>query len=128
MEDALKVLFLEDTDFDIDLVKRFIASRSGFELTCLGSESEALQFLKSELPDIFLVHTVIQGDAVHNLVEMAIKKGLARVVIPVAAGASLEELRFYKGLGCSQILSKPFTIEDLAHAFDSIIAQPARVQ
>ena len=43
----MKVLYLEDSDIDIDLVRRFIESRSGFDLTCLNNENEALQFLKN---------------------------------------------------------------------------------
>ena len=128
MEAALNVLYLEDSDFDIDLVRRFINTRENCHLTCISNESDALHFLKNEHPDIFLVDVVIEGEAVHNLVELTIKKGFAGVVIPMATGASLEELRFYKGLGCSQIINKPFTVDDLTRVFEAISAQTARVK
>lgn len=124
----MKVLYLEDSEFDIDLVRRFVGTRENYSLTCITNESDALQFLKNEHPDIFLVDVIIDGEAVHNLVELTIKKGFAKTVIPLATGASLEELRFYKGLGCSQIINKPFTVDDLDRVFNTISAQPARVQ
>ena len=128
MEAPLKVFYLADSDFDIDIVRRFMKTKTNWELAHSTSESEALKFLKEQHPDVFMFDLIIKGDAVHNLVELAVKKNYVKTIIPLALRATPEELRFYKALGCTEILNKPFTAEDLARVFDSFKPQSARVQ
>ena len=116
----MQILYLEDSDLDIDILRRYVASIEGCEFASVTSINEAARTLQRLQPDVFLVDIVIKGEMAYQLIEFAMAHHLARYIIPVTARVLPAELERYQSLGCTHIIAKPFTINDLDEVFAQI--------
>jgi CheY-like chemotaxis protein len=113
----VKILYLEDSDMDIDIVRRYIRSLGDNEFKSTKTATEALDYLNAEHPDIFFVDIMIDGQPVYDVLNAALKGSLARHVVPMTARVLPTELEYYQSLGCSYVIPKPFTIDMLDDMF-----------
>jgi CheY-like chemotaxis protein len=115
----VRILYLEDSDFDIDFIRRYVKSAGNYEFVSTKRASEALLQLQTQKTDIFFVDIMINGEPVYDIIQTAIEHGLARHIIPMTARALPSEVAQYQSMGCSHVIAKPFTVNVL----DAIFAQ-----
>ncbi len=116
----MHILYLEDSDFDIDYVQRYVNSLPDCQFTSTKATADALVSLQHHHPDIFLVDIMINGQPAFNVIEMAAAQNLARHIIAVTARALPSEVDHYQSLGCTYVIAKPFTIDVLDRVFAQI--------
>src|SRR5258706_11539523 len=105
---------------DIDIVRRYVNSIGNTEFKSTKKANDALVYLHKERPDIFFVDIMIDGQPVYDVLQTALDEGLARHIIPMTARVLPAELEYYQSLGCSYVISKPFTIDMLDEMFAQI--------
>ncbi len=115
----MHILYLEDSETDIDLLRRYVNTVRGAQITVSKTEEDALKKLVAHQPDVFLVDVMINGNAVYGLIQKAVNEGLAKHVIPLTARALPTEIQYYESLGCEYVISKPCTVDEL----DSVLLQ-----
>jgi CheY-like chemotaxis protein len=120
METNVKILYLEDSDMDIDIVRRYVRSMGDNVFESTKSAADALTYLHAEHPDIFFIDIMIDGQAVYDVLHVALEEELARYIVPMTARVLPTELEYYQSLGCSYVIPKPFTIDMLDEMFAQI--------
>lgn len=116
----MRILYLEDFEPDANFVRQYMGSTDHEFITARTIE-EAYQRLQEQFPDVFLVDIVIGHRMAYDLIEYAVNEQAARYVVAVTAKAlPADQERCYK-LGCAQVLTKPFTVDDL----EGVLAQLA---
>jgi CheY-like chemotaxis protein len=115
----MHLLYLEDSDTDIDLMRRYVKTLDGTRITVTKTESDALKQLTAQHPDIFLADVMINGSAVYGLIQRAVDEHLATHVILLTAKALPAEIQYYQSLGCEYVIAKPCTVDEL----DSVLLQ-----
>lgn len=116
----MRILYLEDSPSDIDLMRRYVKSIKGSEAFFVEREAAAVEHLEVSHPDIFLVDVMINGVPVHDLIKRALDEHLAEHVVLVTAKVLPSELKYYRSLGCQHVIAKPFTVDDLDRVFTQI--------
>ena len=115
----MHILYLEDADTDIDLVRRYVKTLNGAQFSFAKTEDDALNQLQTLHPDIFLVDVMVNGKPMYDLIRMAAREVLADHVILLTAKALPSELQFYREIGAEYIIAKPCTADEL----DSVLLQ-----
>ena len=116
----MHILYLEDSEFDIDFVRRYVNSLPGYQLISMRNTADAMAYLQRERPDIFLVDIMINGQPAYNVIKQAVAQKLSRYVIALTARALPSEVDYYESLGCTHVVAKPFTIDVLDRVFAQI--------
>jgi CheY-like chemotaxis protein len=98
-----------------------VKSAGNFEFISTKRPSDALLHLQQERPDVFFVDIMINGEAVYDVIQTAIDHQLARHIIPMTARALPAEVEYYQSMGCSHVIAKPFTINELDEIFAEIV-------
>ncbi|MCC7449859.1 MAG: response regulator [Anaerolineae bacterium] len=109
----MHILYLEDSDTDIDLMRRYANTLKGVQITIAKTEDDALHQLNAQHPDIFLADVMINGKAVYDLIKRSAHEGLAGHVILLTAKALPAEIQYYQSLGCDHVIAKPYTVDEL---------------
>ncbi len=115
----MRILHLEDSEPDLNLVRQYMRSTE-HEFVGVRTIAEAEQYLQGEQADVFLVDIVIQGRPAYDLIAFACEQQRARYVIALTAKALPAERRRYLDMGCTRVIPKPFTINDLERALDQL--------
>ncbi len=115
----MRILHLEDSEPDLNLVRQYMKSTE-HEFVGVRTIAEAKQFLQDEEADVFLVDIVIQGRPATDLITFAAQEQRARYIIALTAKALPFERRTYLDMGCTRVIPKPFTIDDLERALDQL--------
>lgn len=116
----MHILYLEDSKPDIRLVQQYMNTLSHRFVT-VETIDAARQYLTHEQPDIFLVDIVIGRETADDLIEQAVRQGLSKYIVAVTAKALPAEVKCYLELGCDQVITKPFTIDDLEHTLNELV-------
>jgi CheY-like chemotaxis protein len=113
----MNILYLEDSDSDIEFMRRYARTIKGSQISFVKSQQDAANQLHTQRPDVFLVDVMIDGEAVFDVIKMAINDSLAGHVVLLTAKALPSELAYYESLGCDYVIPKPFTVDDLDRVF-----------
>ncbi len=117
----MHILYLEDSEFDINLVQQYMSSVQHV-FRSVQTIDQAQRYLLSERPDVFLVDIVIGGETAYDLISKVAREKLSKHIVAVTARALPYELKQYLEIGCDRVLAKPFTIDDLEQTLD-VLAQ-----
>ena len=110
MMELSSVLFVED-DVDIQEVARLsLEIVGGLDVRVAGSGAEALELVRSSIPDLVLLDVMMPGmDGPTTLAALRLEPGMASVpVIFVTAKVQASELEQYTALGAIGVIAKPF--------------------
>jgi DNA-binding response OmpR family regulator len=115
----LRILHLEDSEPDLNLVRQYMKS-TAHQFVGVRTVAEAQQYLQGEQADVFLIDIVIQGRPAYDLITFASEQQRARYIIALTAKALPSERRRYLDMGCTRVIPKPFTIDDLERALEQL--------
>ena len=115
----MRILYLEDFEPDASFVRLYMGS-TGHEFVDVRSIDEATQILKTERPDVFLVDIVIGGDTSYELIKYAVDAQAAKHVVAVTAKALPGDQRYCMNLGCTSVITKPFTVDELEDMLEQL--------
>jgi CheY-like chemotaxis protein len=115
----MRILYLEDFEPDASFVRQYMGS-TDHEFMDVRSIDEAAQILESAQPDVFLVDIVIGGDTSYELIKRAVDGQAAKHVVAVTAKALPGDQRRCLNLGCTSVITKPFTVDILEQMLDQL--------
>ena len=115
----MRVFYLEDYVPDVNLMRQYMDS-AGHEFSSAGTLGDARLILEDQRPDVFLVDIIIQGEDAYDLIAHAVKTHLSKNIIAITAKAVPEERQRCLALGCSEVMFKPFTVDDLERVLASL--------
>jgi CheY-like chemotaxis protein len=113
----MHILYLEDSELDARFVRQYMDSVP-HKFVTVKKINDAWQYLQQNQVDIFLVDIIIGNELAYGLVA----NRLAGNVIAVTAKALPAEQQYYRELGCTSVITKPFTIDDLEQTINQYIA------
>ena len=114
------ILYLEDSEPDVQFVRQYMNSVA-HHFVAVKTINEALQHLQQNKVDVFLVDIIIGNELAYDLIEQVISKQLADHVIAVTAKALPAEQQHYLEIGCTSVIAKPFTVDDLEQALNQYV-------
>ncbi len=117
----MRILYLEDSDYDIDFIRRYVSTIPDSEFVSAKTLEAAQYSLSETRPDVFLVDVMIDGEASYPIIEMASSQNLADHIVLLTARALPSELQHYRRLGCQHVVTKPFTADDLDNVFSQVM-------
>jgi len=111
--EAPEILLVEDEPALRELMK--VALGSGYRFSEAGDVAEALELVRSHVPDIVLLDLMLPGGSGLDVLRaVRAEPALAGVrVIIVSAWQSAEDRRVALELGAAGFLGKPFTVDEL---------------
>jgi len=115
----MRILYLEDFEPDASFVRLYMGS-TRHEFVDVRSIDEAARMLETYPPDVFLVDIVIGGDTSYDLIKYAVDAQAARHVVAVTAKALPGDQRYCMNLGCTSVITKPFTVDELEETLDHL--------
>jgi CheY-like chemotaxis protein len=115
----VRILYLEDSQADVALIRQYMTSVN-HQFSAADSLEDAKKHLDAQSPDIFLVDIVIGNETAYDLISYTAKQRRAKHIIALTAKALPDEREHCFELGCTEVLSKPFTIDDLENAINQL--------
>jgi two-component system, sensor histidine kinase len=115
----LRILYLEDFEPDLKLIRQYMKSTC-HDFVSVSTLYEAEDYLERNQPDVFLCDIVIQGETAYDLIAFAAQQQFARHIIAVTAKALPADQRRCLDLGCTQVICKPFTVDDLEQVLETL--------
>lgn len=114
MENTTTLLVAEDFEATRTLLRK-IFERTSFRVIFAAGVQETLRAARNERPDVILMDVnLIDGNGMNAARELKDDPATSRIPIIAMSSISPEELRVVAGeAGCSDYMSKPFTIYDL---------------
>lgn len=113
----MNILYLEDSELDVRFVQQYMDSVD-HQFVTVRTINDAWEHLQNNEVDIFLVDIIIGHELAYGLIEQVTNEQLAGSVIAVTAKALPAEQQHCLDLGCAQVITKPFTIDDLEYALN----------
>jgi CheY-like chemotaxis protein len=115
-----RVLYIEDNDTNVELMRGMLANRPQIELTVAVNGREGLVAAKARPPHLILLDIGLPDiDGLQVLQLIRDDPRLARVpVIVVSADASPQRMETALASGASDFLPKPLSLHALLHAVD----------
>ncbi|RZN15254.1 hybrid sensor histidine kinase/response regulator [Bradyrhizobium sp. Leo121] len=115
-----RILVVEDNDDLLDLTSAML-TRSGYQVRCARSGTEALRMLQSEEFDLVLSDIVMPNGI--NGIEVAreARRLNKRIKVLLASGYAGDVLERHHAVGEFPIIDKPFRMSDLAARLRSIL-------
>ena len=114
------IILVVDDDVKILRFLRTSLKLSGFEVITASSGEEALEFCKSEKPDVMLLDILMPGmDGFEVLRRLRSFSDLPVIVISAHASAAEEALN----LGANDFLAKPFMPDECIERIGSLLKQ-----
>lgn len=108
----MNILYLEDSELDVRLVRQYMDSVQ-HRLVAVGTIDEAWTYLQSHPVDLFMVDIIIGSDLAYDLIEQVAASQLVPHIVAVTAKALPNERQYCLDLGCSWVIAKPFTVDEL---------------
>src|SRR5215210_4570494 len=113
MAEPPRILLVEDEPALRELMK--VALGAGYDFVEAGDVAEALELVRSHVPDVVLLDLMLPGGSgldVLRAVRADPSLGGVRVIV-VSAWQSAEDRRVALELGAAAFLGKPFTVDEL---------------
>jgi two-component system response regulator (stage 0 sporulation protein F) len=122
MERIYKILAV-DNEPSVTTAMRFVFEGPQYDITCVGSGTDALARLDSSTPfDVIIVDQKMPKLTGVELVREIRKRGIEGKIIVVSANLSADVCEEYQRMDVSLILSKPFDIRQLRSAVEKLAA------
>ena len=114
------VLVVEDND-DIQVLFKLVLESEGYEVRVVDNSKDALQYLKSNQPQLILMDIMMPGS---NGIELShtIKQESRFQCLPILLVSAIDQIKTQE-LDYSQandILYKPFDLDDLIHRVEEL--------
>lgn len=119
----LKVLIIEDNDDNRGMLRQQL-EHLGYRVVEAATDTEGFEQVKKEEPELIIVDVMLAGADGRELVRR-IRKEPKTVNIPILASTVLfhrEDLQSCLDAGCNDVLSKPFTLQQLKLKLDKVSA------
>jgi CheY-like chemotaxis protein len=117
----IKVLIIEDNDDNRGILRQQL-EYLGYEVVEASTSTEGLDQMKKENPDLVIVDVMLAG-ADGREVARKIRMEPKTKDVPILASTVLfqrEDVRSCLDAGCNDVLSKPFTLQQLKEKLDKI--------
>jgi CheY-like chemotaxis protein len=117
----IKVLIIEDNDDNRGILRQQL-EYLGYEVVEASTSTEGLDQMKKENPDLVIVDVMLAG-ADGREVARKIRMDPKTKDVPILASTVLfqrEDVRSCLDAGCNDVLSKPFTLQQLKEKLDKI--------
>jgi CheY-like chemotaxis protein len=108
----MDILYLEDSDLDVKFVQQYMDSVN-HSFTAIHTIEEAWEYLEANSVKVFLVDIIIGQDTAYDLIQQVAARKAVEHIIAATAKALPSEKKYCMELGCSAVLVKPFTIDEL---------------
>jgi two-component system, OmpR family, response regulator len=111
LKKALRRILLVEDDRDVQIVASMsLAEVGGFEVCVCGSAAEALKAAPGFAPDLILMDVIMPGvDGPRALSELRLAPKTASTPVVFLTGRiQPAEVARYRGLGCLDVIPKPF--------------------
>ena len=121
-----KVLVVEDNEDSREILARQLV-HLGYEVTEVGSGSEALAQVARERPDMIVLDIMMPGEDGRD-VARKIRKDPKTKDIPILAATVFfqrEDIQSCLNAGCNDVLTKPFQLQELKDKLEQIL-KPAK--
>lgn len=117
------LLYIEDNETNITLMKRFLSKHPEFNLTAARSVGEGLAVLESQLPDLILLDLSLpDGNGVSLYNTLMNNDRTANIpVIAVTANAMIEDVKYYQQIGFDDCYFKPLDYAKLIKGIYSLL-------
>lgn len=116
-----KVLIIEDNEDNRGIIRQQLEFL-GYEVVEASTDAEGLRQVKKDTPDIVVVDVMLAG-ADGRDVARKIRRDPHTQDIPILAATVLfqrEDLQSCLDAGCNDVLSKPFTLQQLKEKLDKV--------
>jgi CheY-like chemotaxis protein len=117
----IKVLIIEDNDDNRGILRQQL-EYLGYEVVEASTSTEGLDQMKKENPDLVIVDVMLAG-ADGREVARKIRMDPKTKDVPILASTVLfqrEDVRSCLDAGCNDVLSKPFTLQQLKEKLDKV--------
>jgi CheY-like chemotaxis protein len=117
----IKVLIIEDNDDNRGILRQQL-EYLGYEVVEASTSTEGLDQMKKENPDLVIVDVMLAG-ADGREVARKIRMDPKTKDVPILASTVLfqrEDVRSCLAAGCNDVLSKPFTLQQLKEKLDKV--------
>jgi two-component system, OmpR family, response regulator VicR len=125
MSDAVQVIYIEDEQEMIDLV-RLILSRQGYEITGANGGREGLEKIQQLRPDLVLLDLMmpdLDGWDVYQQMKADESMGEIPVIIITAKAQSIDKVLGLHIAKVDDYISKPFSPQDLLDSVEKVLAR-----
>lgn len=122
-----KILIIEDNDDNRDILKHQL-QYLGYEVAEAADGLEGLKQVEKENPDLVIVDVMMPGIDGRE-VARRLRAGSTTKDLPILAATVLfhsEDIHSCIVAGCNDVLSKPFTLQQLKERLDHFVSQPVR--
>ena len=119
----IKVLIIEDNEDNRSILRQQL-EYLGYEVVEASTSTEGLEQVKRESPDLVVVDVMLAG-ADGREVARQIRAEPRSKDIPILAATVLfqrEDVQSCLEAGCNEVLSKPFTLQQLKQKLDKVSA------
>ncbi|MBI5334193.1 MAG: PAS domain S-box protein [Burkholderiales bacterium] len=117
---AFTVLYAEDNEVNVELVRQVMRMRPGYRLIVAHSGAQAIELTRAELPDVLLLDMHL-GDMTGLDVVTALERDAATAAIPrlaLSADALPDQIRAARERGFLDYLTKPLDVGALLRCLD----------
>lgn len=118
------ILYIEDVDFNVKLVRHVLKNRPDIELITAGTAEEGLTLAEETLPDLILMDIGLPG--IDGITATTLLKAVDRTchipVVALSAHAEQDDIDRALSAGCHAYLSKPFNLQELYAVIDEVQA------
>ncbi|MFZ5519946.1 MAG: PAS domain-containing hybrid sensor histidine kinase/response regulator [Pseudomonadota bacterium] len=118
---AFTVLYAEDNEVNVELVRQVMRMRPGYRLIVAHSGAQAIELTRAELPDVLLLDMHL-GDMTGLDVVTALERDAATAAIPrlaLSADALPDQIRAARERGFLDYLTKPLDVGALLRCLDA---------
>lgn len=123
----MKKILLVDDDPDLLVVLRAALSRAGYEVACAADGEEALEKVRSELPDLIVLDLMmpkLDGYSVHRKLKEDPRTAGIPVVVLTAYGNLEEFVQVRKDLRIAAYLEKPVSMAKFMETLSKVLERP----
>ncbi|HEV8344476.1 MAG TPA: response regulator [Candidatus Binatia bacterium] len=125
----IKVLIIEDNDDNRGILRQQL-EYLGYEVVEASTSTEGLDQMKKENPDLVIVDVMLAG-ADGREVARKIRMEPKTKDVPILASTVLfqrEDVRSCLDAGCNDVLSKPFTLQQLKEKLDKVSSLASKLK
>ncbi|MCZ6679403.1 MAG: response regulator [Candidatus Poribacteria bacterium] len=121
---AKRILVVEDIEMNRKVARIILAAR-GYEVLEAANAEEALEILRSQIPDLILMDIYLPGMSGKDLTRQikANPKWNHLPIIALTASAMKGDREQFLDAGCDDYISKPVNTRELAELVDTYISK-----
>ncbi len=122
--DSPRILYVEDHSDAAEMLRIELTAGGEYDVTIAGSGEEALELLRGESFDLYIVDFFLPGISGAELCRQIRELHPAAPVIACSASKSDLIRNDTLGEGATQFVSKPFDIEVIVDAVKQLLSKP----